>query len=169
MRKSYGWILLLWAALTLASGCAKEEIGNDFSPSEMEAEWAAAFYTGTDEDGQRACYELDLTRGRIGEDLELLSPGFVVHLIIGTDLPEELALPEGSYESQVCGDVIPYISLLQHSAGRELRYPVEEGRLDVKRLEDGSYRLHAELQSTGRSFSLSYEGKLPTYDYTEPQ
>jgi len=184
MKMRLAYTLPLLAAILFCSGCAKEEWTFD-SSREMEAEWAAACYRGVDEGSTLACYELEMTRGRIGEDLELLSSGFVAHLLIAVPCPEGLSLPDGDYEGAdwllptygLSGEKLqrplrsgsPYIDLRRNSREQVQRYPLDEGALEVERAEDGSYRLCAELKSQGRTFVFSYTGELPTYDYTEPE
>jgi hypothetical protein len=165
-----------------AAGCSKEHL--DADRYDFDAEWAAAYYYGTDARGEVNCFQLDLAQGRTDADLDLLSSGAVVRLLISAPAAGEIALPDGLYrgsssrenaytfnygtmqaDKTVLGS---YVELRQGSGKQTQVLPVERGHVSVRLGEEGQYIVRAELVTGSKTVTFAYEGAIRTFDCTEP-
>ena len=182
MKKILRWLLPVAIAL-IAAGCSKERL--DFHRYEFDAEWAAAYYYGTDAAGGVNCFQLDLAQGRTDADLALISTGAVVRLMISAPVANEIALPDGLYlgsDSREDAYTFNYGTLQRDKTvsgsyvglrpGGEMQtqvLPVENGKVAVRLSDDGLYEVSAELKTGSKTFFFMYRGPIRTFDCTEPQ
>jgi hypothetical protein len=182
MKQILRWLLPVAIAL-IAAGCSKERL--DEHRYEFDAEWAAAYYYGTDAAGGVNCFQLDLAQGRTDADLDLISTGAVVRLLISAPVADEIALPDGLYlgsDSREdaytfnCGTKLrdntvsgSYVGLRPGGEKQTLVLPVDNGKVSVRLSGDDLYEVSAELRTGSKTFFFIYRGTIHTFDCTEPQ
>ena len=170
MKMIFRW--LIPAAVSLAALLSCSKTGPDVQ-EEFEAEWVAAYYLGPDESGTVQVYDLTLVQGRTDDELMLISPGAVAHLIIGAPAGEEGLLPDGTYTGSDATD--PYTLALGHSVvqlrtelGNEVvEYQVSDGLLRLSRKGDDSWSVDVDLDAQAKHFRFGYTGTVETYNLTK--
>ena len=164
------WLIPAVVALTALFSCSKTE---PEVQEEFEAEWVAAYYLGPDDSGTVQVYDLTLVQGRTDDELVLISPGAVAHLIISAPAGEEGLLPVGTYFGS--DETDPFTLALGHSTvqlrtelGNEvLEYPVSDGRVRLSRKSDGSWGVDVDLDAEAKHFRFGYTGTVETYNLTK--
>ncbi|MCR4860085.1 MAG: hypothetical protein K5910_05420 [Bacteroidales bacterium] len=181
MKKILRWFLAA-AVLASAMACSKELAIS--GRHEFDAEWAEAYYYGTDDLGGVGSFQLDLAQGRTNEDLDLISSGAVVRLLISAPLDNSISLPDGLYlgsETREIAYTFNYGSLqadktivgsyvgLRPGRGKQMQlYPIEEGMVSVNAAEDGEYQVSVQVKTASETFQFSYAGVLRTVDCSGP-
>ena len=177
MKKILRWFIPVVALLALAA-CSKERDARD--RFEFDAEWAAAYYYGADALGGVNSFQLDLAQGRTDEDLDLISSGAVVRLLISAPLANSIALPDGLYQGSatpenaytfyygsVQADKSISGSYVGVRTGKQTQfYPIEQGKVSVVAGDGGQYEVRVEVRTDRKSFSFSYLGAIQTFDCT---
>ena len=165
-------VVILW----ITAGCSKERFVPD--RYEFDAEWAAASYFGPDALGYVNQYQLDLAQGRTGEDLELISSGAVVRLMLSAPVAEDIAFPNGFFHGSAtgeapytfnCGEVLAdksiagsYIGFCPDGGQQVQLLPIEYGEVSVILDDDGIYRIRVEVKASQKTFVFGYQGEVPT-------
>ena len=171
------------AVLLTALGCAKERLEPD--RFEFDAEWAEAYYFGTDEIGGVNCYQLDLAQGRTDADLDLISSGAVVRLLISAPVAEDIALPDGRYLGSATRDYAytfnygslqedksiagSYVGLRTKGGQQTQLFPIDGGTVTVSLAGEDRYEVVVEVRTSGRPFRFAYSGTIRTFDCTQPK
>ena len=169
------------AALLAVSACSKEML---VPRAEYDAEWAAAYFLGTDEPGSVGYYRLSLAQGRTDEDLALVSSGAVLNLQLTAPVAEGLGLPDGTYRGSTeretaftynYGQVQPdnsvagsYVGIRPGTSKPMQYYPVGEGEASIVFGRDGGYEISVRVKAESRTFVFTYGGPVETYDCAEP-
>ncbi len=169
------------AALLAVSACSKEML---VPRAEYDAEWAAAYFLGTDGPGSVGYYRLSLAQGRTDEDLALVSSGAVLNLQLNAPAAEGLGLPDGTYRGSTgsettftynYGEMQPdnsiagsYVGIRPDVSKPMQYYPVGDGEASIVFGKDGGYEIHVRVRSESRTFVFKYGGPVETYDCTEP-
>ena len=181
MEKILRWFLPV-AILLSAMSCSKENDGR--ARYEFDAEWAEAYYYGTDVRSGVDCYQLDLAQGRTGEDLDLISSGAVVRLLISAPAAGGIDLPDGLYQGSahreeaytfnygtlqddksVAGS---FVGLRVNNGSGTQILPIDRGKVSVKVSGDGHYEVRAEVTAATKPVRFVYRGTIRTLDCTEP-
>ena len=182
MKLFLRWFLPV-AVLLTALGCSKERLESD--RFEFDAEWAEAYYYGTDGVSGVSCYQLDLAQGRTDADLDLISTGAVVRLLISAPLAEDIALPDGRYlgsdsreyaytfnygsmqaDKSVAGS---YVGLRTKGGQQTQLFPIDGGTVTVSLTGEDHYDVVVEVRTAGRPFRFAYSGTIRTFDCTQPK
>ena len=174
--------LLPVAVLLAAVACSKEQTAPD--RYEFDAEWAEAYYYGADALGGVGSYQLDLAQGRTDEDLDLISSGAVVRLLISAPIERGIALPDGLYQGSatrkdaytfnygtlqedksVAGS---YVGLRPRNGSKTQILPIDQGNVAVSVAEDGRYEVRVEVEAAAKTVLFVYHGTIRTFDCTQP-
>ena len=170
------------AALLAVSACSKEAL---VTRVEYDAEWAAAYFLGTDGPASVDYYQLSLAQGRTDEDLALVSSGAVLNLQLTAPVADGLSLPDGTYKGSPgretaftynYGEVQPdntvsgsYVGIRPDVSKPMQYYPVGDGEASIVFGRDGGYEISVRVKSESRTFVFKYGGPVETYDCAEPE
>ena len=182
MKKIWVRILAVAAVLVAVSACSKEELAGRV---EFDAEWAAAYFLGTDGASAVGNYQLALVQGRTDEDFALISSGAVLCLRLSAPVADGIQLPDGTYrgfdgreaaftfdrgEMQADNTVSgSYVGIRPVASNPMQYYPIGEGEASVAFGRNGSYVIEVRVKAEDRSFVFTYGGPVETFDCTEPK
>ena len=181
MKRFLGQLVVVLAALLAVSACSKEELAMRV---EYDAEWAAAYFLGTDVQGELGNYQLAMAQGRTDEDLSLLSSGAVICLQMAAPTTKSIQLPDGKYlgseggESAftfIYGDLQAdntvsgsYVGIRTGMSPTMQYYPIGEGEASIALGQNGDYVITVKVKAERRSFVFNYDGPIETFDFTGP-
>ena len=170
MKKILRWFIPALAALAALLSCSKA--GPEVQV-EFEAEWVAAYYLGPDESGTVQVFDLTLVQGRTDDELMLISPGAVAHLMVSAPAGEEIILPDGTYTGSEASDPFTLalgssvVQLRSEHGGDVQEYPVSDGRVRLSRKKDGRWGVNVDLDAEMTHFRFAYTGTVETYNLTK--
>ena len=182
MKRFLDQLAVFAAVLLSVTACSKE------GPAvriEYDAEWAAAYYLGTDGQGELGNYQLAMAQGRTDEDLALLSSGAVISLQMAAPATRSIRLPDGKYlgsdggqsaftfihgetlaEGTVSGS---YVGIRHGTSSPMQYYPIGEGEASIAFSQDGNYQITIHVKAEKHTFVFNYTGPIETFDFTGPE
>lgn len=165
-------------SVVILTSCSSLDLSEKKLTYEFESEWGVAYYIG--DEVESSSYRLILSEGRIDENINPISGGASLSLMLNAPVTGELSLPYGRYvASSTKGGVYTfnygitldgnavegsYVSALLPGSKSAQIFPIDGGELVVELKEDGSYEVEAKLQASGYNFKFEYDGVLKTYN-----
>lgn len=172
MKRIFTGFLLVAAVLVGSASCIKMDF-NWYGKADIDcdANLAAAYFLGSDENKEYDFYELRLIAGKAAEDFELDGAGRLLSIQISVPFAEEIAFPEGRYFVESESSYVEMRSVFDSDIVDSFK--VENGVVSANKetVIDGGvkreyYDISVELIADGRKFEFEYEGELITYDTT---
>ena len=168
--------------LMLATSCSAFDFSETETGYEYDAEWASAYYLGTRAESGTSTYLLAMVQGRTDGDMELVSSGAAVFVVLNAPQSNDIALPSGKYDGITSTDNEPftfgigkingetvsgsYIGVKLSAKAEMQRFPIESGNVTITSTGDDEYSIDVEVKSSSSSFEFSYSGTVTTYDGT---
>ena len=171
--KTFRYCFSVLMLLALAVCCTRLD---DPLPMSMEfkAGYAESCPTGMDS------YRLTLVQGRVDDNMELISSGAKLELLLTAPVTGDGSIPVGTYSGH--SDASPasftfycdplaaadaetgsYVDVVPSGRKGRQRYPLEMGEVRIS-AQPGAYEVKAVVAGGAHTFTFRYAGEIPVYD-----